>query len=962
MAVDMGTAQGYLDLNTTAFMVAINQAIDKMKGLGTEAQIAGKKVDSFADRMSKTGTAFTNVGNKMTSLGTNLTTHVTLPLLGVATAGMKVATDFEKNMSAVKAISGTTGTEFEKLRDKAIDLGAKTAYSSNEVAEAMTEMAKAGWSSQQILDGMSGVLDAAAASGESLGEVSTIVADAITTFGLKAADSTHVADLLTEAANGGTIGIGDLGESFKYIGPVASSMGISIEQTTTAIEAMSKAGIKGSQAGTTLRGLLARLVKPTDKVQAAMDALGLTISNKDGTFKDLNTILFEMRNKMQGLSDSEKGWYAATLAGTEAQSGLLALINMQQVDYDDLSESMSHADGVAKETATTMQDNLSNKIEQLGGSLESLAIRLGDYVIPQLTQLAIKATDLVDKFTNMDEGTQKFILKLLAVAAALGPVIFVIGKLVTSIGSIITGGANLLKFFGIVETTGGGAFAALGSSIAAVVGPVLGVVAAIGGLIALLVLIYNKNENFRAQVNNIVNEISPIIQKIGSDITDLINKLEAGFTPAFEQIKTSFNEFIQGFDESFASLEDAFSQLGTALQPLWNELQPILEIIGKIIGAGLLAYISMVIADLNALISIINPLIKVVSDVITIISDNISLITSLIQGLITGDFTQFSAALQKLLGDTGTIFADMWTVIETFVSNFASGFTANMQNSFAQFGINVQQTFDSAVQAITQFFVNIGNAFVTFFTVTLPNFIQQVKDWFDKLPYNLGVAVGEAIVKLSQFGIQLITFALTKIPEFIADVINFISQLPIKFWTWLVATIVKVSEFGDQLIAKGIELATQFVENIVKWIITLPSRLAEQQPSMKQAGVDLLNALWDGMKSIWKSISDWFESILDKVKDFVKGVKDGMESAKSSTSSATSTSGSHADGLAYVPYNGYVAQLHEGERVLTKNEAKAYNTGSSGDTFIFNSPKNIDAYEANKLFKQTLRLVEEGLA
>ena len=193
-------------------------------------------------------------------------------------------------MSEVKAISGATGKEFDALRNKAIELGASTAFSAGEVAEAMTEMAKAGWSSQQIIDGMGGVLDAAAASGEGLAIVSTIVADTVTGFGLAASDSSKIADLLTQAANSGTIGVTDLGESFKYIAPVAASMGLSVEDVTTAISAMSMAGIKGSQAGTSLRTMLTRMVKPTDAVADAMEELGLELANEDGSFSE-NLIL-----------------------------------------------------------------------------------------------------------------------------------------------------------------------------------------------------------------------------------------------------------------------------------------------------------------------------------------------------------------------------------------------------------------------------------------------------------------------------------------------------------------------------------------------------------------------------------------------------------------------------------------------------------------------------------------------
>lgn len=311
-----------------------------------------------------------------------------------------VGAEFEAAMSRVQAISGATGKDLEALTEKAKELGASTKYSAPEVAAAMEEMAKAGWNTQQILEGMEGVLDAAAASGEGLATTSTIVADAITGFGLAAKDSTHVADLLTQAANAGTIDIADLGETFKYIAPVARTMGLSIEDVTTAVSAMSMAGIKGSQAGTSLRTVLTRMVKPTEAVSVAMNELGINLTNQDGSFKSLDQIVKEIRKSFSGLTDEQKTYYATILAGQEGMSGLLALLNLSQEEYDAIAESMDNCNGVAKKTAAIMQDNLSSAIEQLGGAVDSLAIEIFESMSEQLKNLAFIGADAIEQLTN----------------------------------------------------------------------------------------------------------------------------------------------------------------------------------------------------------------------------------------------------------------------------------------------------------------------------------------------------------------------------------------------------------------------------------------------------------------------------------------------------------------------------------------------------------------------------------
>lgn len=424
MAVDVGSAIGYLDIDISGFMSGLETALN-------QTESSKNKIEALGDKIS-------GVGDKFQSVGSSLTKNVTVPLVAVGTAGLKVATDFEKGMSEVKAITQATEGDFEALRDTAIDLGATTAFSASEVASAMTEMAKAGWDSQQIIDGMGGVLDAAAASGESLASVSTIVADAITGFGLAAGDSAMVADLLTQAANSGTIGINDLGESFKYVAPVAQSMGLSITDVTTALSVMSMAGIKGSQAGTSLRTTLTNLVKPTDAMATAMEELGIEVTNSDGTMKSLDSIVGVLRDSFSGLTDEQKAYYAATLAGKEGMSGLLALLNLTEEEYNAVAASMENANGVAQETAAVMQDNLQSKLEQLGGALESLAIIMADNVIPALTTFIEWLTGMVEKFTELSPATQKFILILAGIAIAIGPVISVIGKLTSGIGSVVT--------------------------------------------------------------------------------------------------------------------------------------------------------------------------------------------------------------------------------------------------------------------------------------------------------------------------------------------------------------------------------------------------------------------------------------------------------------------------------------------------------------------------------------------
>lgn len=417
---------------------AVNDLESQINTTNTQINEFNQRLRENANTATYAGEKITAAGEKMSSIGNTLTVGVTLPLVALGTSALKVAVDFEQGMSNVQAISGATGGELEKLRDQAIDLGESTAFSSAEVAEAMTEMAKAGWDTQSILDGMSGVLDAAAASGEGLASVSTIVADSITGFGLAASDSARVADVLTYAANAGTIGIEDLGETFKYIAPVAKTLGFTIEDVTTATAAMSMAGIKGSLAGTSLRTTITNLVKPTKSMAGVMEDLGLSVTDSDGNFKSLEEIVTMLRTSFSGLTEEEKAHDAAILAGKEGMSGLLALLSTSQEEYDALSDAMENSAGVAKKTAEVMQDNLASKYEQFTGSLESMSIKFMDLVLPTLTKGTEAATGLIEKFSEMPEESKKSALAFAGIAAAAGPVTKVLGKTTEGLGKTIT--------------------------------------------------------------------------------------------------------------------------------------------------------------------------------------------------------------------------------------------------------------------------------------------------------------------------------------------------------------------------------------------------------------------------------------------------------------------------------------------------------------------------------------------
>lgn len=315
-------------------------------------------------------------------------------------ASITAGASFEEGMSKVAAIAGASDAELEQLTAKAKQMGIQTKFSATESAEALQYMAQAGWKTTDMLNGIEGVMNLAAASGEDLGRVSDIVTDSLTAFGLAASDSAHFADVLAQAAAASNTDVSKMGETFKYAAPIAGTLKYSIEDTAVAIGLMANAGIKGEQAGTSLRAMLTRLVKPPKDAANALDALGVSASNADGSMKPLSQLMNELREKFNGLSDSQKTQYAAAIAGQEAMSGFLAIINASQSDFDSLTAQINNADGAAKTMAETMQNNLTGQVTILKSSLEGLGIAIYDSVKAPLTDTVKTAIGYVNEITN----------------------------------------------------------------------------------------------------------------------------------------------------------------------------------------------------------------------------------------------------------------------------------------------------------------------------------------------------------------------------------------------------------------------------------------------------------------------------------------------------------------------------------------------------------------------------------
>ena len=417
-----------------------------------QLQLQASKWTTAGDELQEFGTKVENISNKIDNLGSTLTTSLTLPVLAIGTAAVTTGNDFEAQMSRVQAIAGATKDELEQLTDQAIQLGADTTFSATQVAEGMENLASAGFTTQEIMQAMPGLLNLAASSGADLATSSEIAASAIRGFGLEASTSAHVADVFAEAAARTNAQTEDMGNAMKYVAPVAKTVGLSIEETAAAIGIMSDAGIKGEQAGTTLRSGLVRLVKPTAMVKEAMKQLDVEFYNSDGTMKSLTEIIATLQEHTAGLTDEVKNQALAQIFGTEALSGMLALVNRGSGELSDMTKSFEECDGAAEEMADTMLDNTKGAFESLSGSLESAGIAIQKALAPEIKDLAKKIQDLVDDFNDLSDEEKQSIINKALLVAAIGPAIKILGTLGKGIGTVSKGLGTLSTAIGVFKT------------------------------------------------------------------------------------------------------------------------------------------------------------------------------------------------------------------------------------------------------------------------------------------------------------------------------------------------------------------------------------------------------------------------------------------------------------------------------------------------------------------------------
>lgn len=796
-------------------------------------------VKTFEEKSNSMTTA---VGKVMQGTGAAMTKYITTPLIGVGVAAAKVGGDFEEQMSRVKAISGATGDTFEQMKQQAIDLGAKTAFSAKESAAGMENLASAGFSAQEIMKAMPGLLDLAAVSGGDVALASENTATALRGFGLEASEAGHVADVFARAAADTNAEVGDMGEALKYVAPVANSMGISLEETAAAIGIMSDAGIKGSQAGTTLRGALSRLARPTKAMQDTMDNLGVSFYDADGKMKPLKTQVELLKKAFEGLTPEQQQNALVTLYGQESLSGMMALIDKGPDSLGKLTKSLKDSDGAADDMARTMQDNMNSSIEQMFGAFESAAIVIQKILAPSIKKVADAISGLVEKFVSAPESTQRLVVAIGAIAIAIGPVLYALGMLVKAFQTMKVG-------LGVLGN-GISLFKKLGSAIGFLTSPVGLVIAAVALLVVGFIYLWNTSEDFR-------NFWIGLWEGIKSAVSSAVEWIQNAWKSTGEWFNNLWKSIKEGADNVWTTIQEAPGKAADWIKNKWTETKEffssIWDGIKEAASSAWEGIVNILAPYVIAIKNVFQPMIdfftNLWSQIGSIAGSAWEIIKTAVMGpilllidLITGNFNQLKEDVSMLwttlttnIQNIITTFVDIvvgyYTSLKDTVINIWNVLASTIKDVWNSFTTWIKETTNNIVNSIKQGWSNLKQGTIDLFN----NMIQGAKDLWNSFKawfINLVIGTKDNIIQgwenLKQGTIDTFNNLVNGAQEAWDNLVNAVSD-----------TVDRVTGWFDNL--KNIDLLA--------------------------AGKAIMDSFLEGLQNAWKSVQDFVGGIGDWIRE-----------------------------------------------------------------------------------------------
>lgn len=697
-------------------------------------EIKGKDGKLNWEGLKKGGAATKALGEGITDLGSSMTLGLTVPIVAAGGAAISVAANFDDAMSQVQGALGDASADTEGLRQLALQLGSDTVFSATEAAQAMVELAKGGLTEADIKGGaLAASMDLAAAGQLNLADAAETTVQMMGSFGLGAADATRIANALAGAANASSADVSDLTQAMSQCSAQASLAGWSLEDTAAALALFADHGVKGSDAGTSLKTMLQRLSAPTDQAADAMEAYGLEVRDSNGKMKDITGIADELTGKLGTLSDAERDAALQTIFGSDASRA--AAILMQSGSEGLQKYIAATNDATAAETmANAQKGELSWALENMGGAIESASIAFGSALAPAITAVAGVIGNVAEAFASLPSGAQTAIAVVLALVAAVGPLLVVFGSVVAMLPAL---SEDLLL---------------LGGAFAVPLAPALAVAAAIAAVVAVLVTLWNTSETFRATVLAAVDAISAKVQEICAFL--------APYVQAFvDQLVLTVQT---AMDVLLPIIEAALTVIISIVVPV---LTSIMDTVANVF-ATILATVTNVMAALSSIIQgawqVIQGIFQTVLGLIVgVVTGDFSMMSSGVSGILNGMSGIISGILQGIL----SVFSGIWNSIKSVAVGACNAVTGAVSGAFN--GIRsvienamsgAKSTVSNALDAISGFFAGLH---LEFPHIALPHF--SLSGEFSLMPpsvpsisvswYRTGaIAMGASVVGIGEAG------------------------------------------------------------------------------------------------------------------------------------------------------------------------------------------------------------------
>jgi TP901 family phage tail tape measure protein len=812
--------------------ILVNVGAD-ISDLTSSMTTASRSVSRFVSDTQKGFKAIGDLGKIVTGLG--------LAVAAGLGGAVKVSADFDTAIRKAGAIAGASASELDAMKKSALDLGAKTSKSATEVATAMTELAAKGFDANQTIAAMPGIIKAAEASGEDLAMVSDTITSALNAFHMEAKDSSKVADIMAMAANKSAAGIGDMQYAFKYAAPAAAQLGISLEELAAATGIMANAGIKGESAGTTLRMAMLRLVKPPKQARKALDELGITVTDQDGKFKSFKQLIGELGKSMEGMTQAQKTAAIGAIFGAEAMSGMMTLISNGPDALGEFTTALEKSGGAAAKTAAQMKAGIGGALERLRGAIESLAISIGDQLVPYIITAADFLAKLVNWFNGLSDATKKFLVIGAALtsifALFIGPILILIGF----IPAIIEGFAAIAAIFGITS-----------GALLGIIGVTFGWIAAIALVVSAIVIAYNEVDWFR----NAVNAAWVWIVKATKVAAEAI---KAAFGVAIDWTVQKFNQIKPALMAIGSWISGAFTGTISAISSFFGKLNEKFGIVSKVVNFVKNSFdtIGSTIATLSPLLARLALMFLGVSGPVGwIIAAVVSLGATLFKLSKTNESVR--AAFESAWNGIKAVFGAVMTALQPAMDAFAQAFV-DLAPEFAKTG----QVISDSIKTLGPAFAQLGPAFaelVSAVVALIPAFTEVAKTivnlYATIFPQLLNTAVqvfqgiSTVVSTVLPIIINLIKTIIPIVGMIVTTVLPLLLQIFASVFQMIVSIIVAVMPVIVGLIQAIVPVIMQIVTTVLPLLLSIVQAVFPVIMSIIQAVIPVIVAIINVAASI----------------------------------------------------------------------------------------------------------------